>query len=188
VLIYGVGVVEPAVSIAVIHAELERARAEFHELATYATAADLRRKSDGTAWSNRQLLFHMLFGYLVTRSLRVLVALVGRAPDGAQRGFARMLDATTPVFHRINYWGSCAGGAVISPARADAWLARVIASLHRRLDAESDSSLRRTMRFPVRWDPYFAERMSLADVYHYASLHFDHHRCQLTIDHTVGDR
>lgn len=154
----------------------------------HATTSDLRRQSEGTAWTNRQLLFHMLFGYLITRSLLTLVRLIGHAPCGAQRGFASALDAATPAFHRINFWGACAGGAVMSPAQADAWLARVIASLHRHLDAESDSSLRRTMRFPVRWDPYFAERMSLADVYHYGTLHFDHHRRQLTIDHSAGHR
>jgi hypothetical protein len=37
------------------------------------------------------------------------------------------------------------------------------------------------MTFPVRWDPYSTDRMSLADVYHYAPLHFDHHRRQLTL-------
>ena len=29
--------------------------------------------------------------------------------------------------------------------------------------------------------PIFAPRMSLADVYHYATLHFEHHRRQLTL-------
>jgi hypothetical protein len=187
-LIYGVDMVESGPPMEAIHAELDRVRSEFHDLVTHATASDLRRKSAGTDWSNRELLFHMLFGYLVTRSLLVLVTLISRAPRAAQRGFASVLDMTTPAFHRINFWGSCAGGAMISPRRADAWLARVIASLHRRLDAETDSSLRRTMRFPVRWDPYFAERMSRADVYHYATLHFDHHRRQLTIDRTADDR
>jgi hypothetical protein len=49
------------------------------------------------------------------------------------------------------------------------------------VDAESDAALRQTMSFPVRWDPYFAQRMSLADLYHYATLHFDHHRRQLAL-------
>jgi hypothetical protein len=187
-LIYGVDMVESGPPMEAIHAELDRVRSEFRDLVTHATASDLRRKSAGTDWSNRELLFHMLFGYLVTRSLLVLVSLISCAPRAAQRGFASVLDMTTPAFHRINFWGSRAGGAMISPRRADAWLARVIASLHRRLDAETDSSLRRTMRFPVRWDPYFAKRMSRADVYHYATLHFDHHRRQLTIDRTADDR
>jgi hypothetical protein len=164
-----------------IHGELDRARAEFHAVVTRATPDDLARGSEGTDWTNRQLLFHMLFGYLVTRNLRVIVALVGRAPDRVQRGFARALDAATPVFHKVNYWGSCAGAAFVTPVRADAWLGRVIAALHRRLDEEPEPALRRTMHFPMRWDPYFAERMSLADVYHYATVHFDHHARQLTV-------
>ncbi|WAX56700.1 hypothetical protein M6B22_19540 [Jatrophihabitans cynanchi] len=61
------------------------------------------------------------------------------------------------------------------------WMGRVIASLHRYLDHESDRALRRTMRFPSRWDRYFTSTMSLTDVYHYATLHYDHHRAQLTL-------
>ena len=146
-----------------------------------ATGEDLARKSDGTEWTNRQLLFHMLFGYLIVRNLRVIVRLVGRAPDRVQRGFAGALDAATPVFHKVNYWGSCAAAVFVTPRRADAWLGRVIAALHRHVDHEPDDTLRRTMRFPRRWDPYFAEQMSLAEVYHYATVHFEHHRRQLTL-------
>ena len=32
------------------------------------------------------------------------------------------------------------------------------------------------------WDPYFRDYMTLADVYHYATQHFDFHRRQLTLD------
>ena len=153
------------VSTAQIHAELDRARTEFHGLAVRASDEDLARKSDGTDWTNRQLLFHMLFGYLIVQNLRVVVRFVGRAPDLAQRVFAGALDATTPVFHKVNYWGSCAGAVFVSSSSADAWLGRVIASLHRHLDCEHDWAMRRTMRFPRRWDPYFTEQMSLAEVY-----------------------
>ncbi len=173
--------VEPALARAAVHAELDRVRSEFHALVAGATAHDLQRKSEGTQWTNGQLLFHMLFGYLITRNLRLIVKLMSRAPDPVQRGFAATLDCASRPFHRINYWGSCAGASLVGPVRADAWLGRVVASLHRHLDHESGASLRLTMRFPVKWDPYFAEDMSLADVYHYATLHFDHHRRQLTI-------
>jgi hypothetical protein len=44
---------------------------------------------------------------------------------------------------------------------------QVIASLHRHLDAETDTALARGMRFPTRWDPFFTDIMTLADVYHY---------------------
>src|SRR3954463_6598515 len=56
-----------------IRAELERARLEFRNLVQRSTPEDLARASNGTRWSNRELLFHMVFGYLITRNLRYLV-------------------------------------------------------------------------------------------------------------------
>ena len=61
-----------------IHAELEAARHALHDLLAHASAADLRRGSNGTRWTNEQLLFHMVFGYLVVRRLLPLVRLVSR--------------------------------------------------------------------------------------------------------------
>jgi hypothetical protein len=49
--------------------ELRRAQAEFHALAHTASAEDLARRSSGTRWTNRQLLFHMVLGYLVVRTM-----------------------------------------------------------------------------------------------------------------------
>jgi hypothetical protein len=165
-----------------LHAEMDRARKEFRDLAHRGTPADFARRSSGTRWTNRELLFHMLFGYLVTRNLRIVVKIVARLPADAQRGFAALLNGATRPFHQINYWGSRAGGSLVSPARMIPWLDRVIASLHRHLDRESEAALQASMAFPTSWDPYFAKRMSLADVYHYATVHFDHHRRQLTLD------
>ena len=45
-----------------VDGELRRAQAEFHQLITSASPDDLRRLSDGTRWTNRQLLFHMVLG------------------------------------------------------------------------------------------------------------------------------
>ena len=39
------------------------------------------------------------------------------------------------------------------------------------------------MHFPTDWDPYFAPTMSVLDLYHYGTQHFDHHRRQLTLEH-----
>src|SRR6266702_1875803 len=119
--------VERSPSLAELHAEMDRARSEFHSLVAGATPDDLQRKSDGTEWTNRQLLFHMLFGYLITLNLRVIVRLMSRAPDRVQRGFAGLLDATARAVLRIESWGSWCGETFVSPGRADAWLGRVIA-------------------------------------------------------------
>jgi hypothetical protein len=58
---------------------------------------------------------------------------------------------------------------------------RVIASLDRGLAAETEADLRRGMHYPVRWDPFFKEFMTLADIYHYPTQHFGFHRRQLTL-------
>ena len=68
-----------------IHAEMERARSEFHDLLGHASAADLRRPTRGTRWTNQQLLFHMLFGYLLVRNLRLLVKGFSRLPAAPSR-------------------------------------------------------------------------------------------------------
>ena len=36
------------------------------------------------------------------------------------------------------------------------------------------------MHFPIAWDPYFKDIMTVADVYDYPTQHYDHHRRQLT--------
>jgi hypothetical protein len=166
----------------VVHDELEQARAAFHELVEGATPAELRRASDGTRWTNDQLLFHMLFGYLIVRTLLGLVRIFGQLPDRFSRVFARVLSAGTRPFHVVNYLGSCGGALVFRGPRLTAKFDRVVASLHRRLDRETDQALASVMRFPQPWDPYFADRMRLFDVYRYGTQHFDHHRRQLTLE------
>jgi hypothetical protein len=164
-----------------IRDELDRVRAEFRALIANSTPADLKRTSNGTRWTNRELLFHMMFGYLITRNLRYLFAIMSRAPERVQRGFAATLDAATRPFNLVNYWGSRFGGRVLSLDRMARWSDGVINSLQRSLDAETETSLRRDMVFPTRWDPYFKPQMTRQDLYHYPTLHFDHHRRQLTI-------
>ena len=164
-----------------IQAELERVRVDFRRLVETASPAELSRPSDGTKWTNRQLLFHMLFGYLLVRVLIRLVRGFSRLPDGASRAFAAALNAATRPFHVVNYVGSLGGGRVLGRRRMARLMDRVTGSLQTALDRESDDVLERSMHFPVGWDPYFKDVMTLGDVYHYATQHYDHHRRQLTL-------
>ena len=59
-------------------AEMGRVEAEFAALVERAGRSDLRRRSSGTRWTNRQLLYHMVFGYLIVRTLMPLVHVLGR--------------------------------------------------------------------------------------------------------------
>jgi hypothetical protein len=169
-----------------VREEMEQARQEFHHLLGHATEADLRRPSAGTKWTNQQLLFHMLFGYLIVRALLVLVRAFELLPDAASKAYARLLDSARTPFHVINYLGSCAGARIIPPPRMAGMLDRVIAALQRHLQRETDAALRRGMHYPTTWDPFFTDYMTLADLYRYPTQHYRHHRQQLTLTGTGG--
>jgi len=162
-----------------IEQEMERARRAFRELIDHASAEDLRRLSDGTRWTNRQLLWHMVFGYLIVATLLPLVRTLGRL--GYSRRFAATLNAVRRPFHAINFLGSSAGGQILRPATMANVLDRTIADLRRQLATSSRDTLERRMHFPTEWDPYFAPTMSVLELFHYGTQHFDHHRRQLTL-------
>lgn len=172
----------PRADRATIHGELEGARTDLHHLVASATTADLRRSTDGTRWTNGQMLWHMAFGYLIVRRLLPLVRLFGRLPDVFSRTFAAVLNAGTRPFHHVNYLGSVGGALVFHGPRLTRQLDRTIDRLHRRLDAESDEALTRRMHFPVGWDPFFRDTMTLEEVYRYGTQHYDFHRAQLTLE------
>ncbi len=164
-----------------IHQELERVRVDMHRLVARATAADLRRRTNGTRWTNGQMLWHMTFGFLVVLRLLPLVRLFGRPSDSFSRAFAAVLNAATRPFHAVNYLGSVGGALVFHGPRLTRQLDHTIDLLHRRLDVESEAALGRPMHFPVGWDPFFRDTMTLEQVYAYGAQHYDFHRTQLTL-------
>src|SRR3954470_759108 len=117
---------------------MDRVRNDFRDLLDTATVADLREPTDGTKWNNEQLLFHMLFGYLLVRNLRLLVWGFSRLPEGASRAFAAILDAATRPFHAINYGGSLFGGRILGLAGMERLMERVLDSLQATLREASD--------------------------------------------------
>ena len=171
----------PPVDREAIASELEASRLQLHELLAGAGAADLRRGSQGTDWTNEELLFHMVFGFLVVRTLLPLVRLMSRLPVWVGRRFAALLDSARRPFHVINFWGSRVGARVFGARRMGRLCDRVVAALERSLQRRSEASLGRGMPFPTSWDPYFTSYMTLAEVYRYPTLHFEHHRRQLTL-------
>jgi hypothetical protein len=170
-----------------IQQELDLACETFHAVLRDATISDLRRRSDGTRWNNRQMLFHMLFGYLIVRRLLPLVRFFGRQPGRVSQTFAAMLNLATKPFHVVNYLGSWGGGTVLTRRQMHAMMDHSIKALHRHLTAETEMALQRQMHFPQGWDPFFRETMTLQDLYHYGTQHFDYHRSQLTLTELQGD-
>jgi hypothetical protein len=173
---------------AAIADELRAARDDFHDLVQGATVAELRRRSDGTRWTNDQLLFHMLFGYLVVRTLLWLVRAFSMLPDAWSRRFAAGLNAATAPFHVVNYLGSLGGARVLGHGGMERAMDVVTGSLVRVLERSGERQLARGMHFPVGWDPYFRDFMTAADVLHYGTQHYEHHRRQLTLERVAGGR
>jgi hypothetical protein len=169
-----------------ISVEMDRVRADYRELLDFATVAELRSETDGTRWNNEQLLFHMLFGYLLVRNLRWLVWVFSRLPGGASRRFAALLNSVTSTFHVVNYVGSLFGARVLGFPRMERMMDRVLGSLQRSIRAQPERELDRGMHFPVGWDPYFTDYMLVRDLYHYPTQHYDHHRRQLTLARARG--
>jgi hypothetical protein len=168
-----------------IVADLERARIDFQQLTEMADNDDWVRPTNGTRWNNEELLFHMVFGYMVVQRLLLLVRLFDRLPNSVSRRYARMLNAVTPAFDRINYHGSRFAARIYNRKRIAAKLDRVINSLQRSLSRASEDDFRRGMHYPNDWDPYFRDYMTLGDVYRYPGQHYDHHRQQLTLTKLV---
>jgi hypothetical protein len=163
-----------------IDAELDRVKADFHRLLERATRTELRMPTNGTKWTNKQLFFHMLFGFVLVRVLLPLVKGFGRLPPGVSRAFAAILNAGTRPFHVINYLSALPGGTVLGCQAMGNLMDGTIEYLRGRLARESKHALGLAMHFPVGWDPYFKDTMTVADVYHYPIQHYDHHRRQLT--------
>jgi hypothetical protein len=165
-----------------VHDDFERARATFRTLLVGAADDELRRRSDGTRWTNRQLLFHMLLGFLIMRALLAMAKVVARMPAWFGRGWARLLNAGTKPFDAVNFVGSWLGGSVMPRSAMVVLCNRTIAALHRRLDQEDDTSLAKGMPYPTRWDPFFREFMTVADLYRFPVQHFDFHAAQLSLN------
>ncbi len=175
---------DTTIDCAAIAADLERARVEFHRLLAEAEPGDdWPKPTHGTRWTNEQLLFHMMFGYMIVQSLLVLVRIFSRLPDQVSRAYARVLNAAIKPFDVINYYGSCVGALVYNRHRMGAKMDHVIASLQRKLAREHEDAFHRCMHFPTRWDLFFKDYMTLEDLYRYPGQHFDFHKRQLTREH-----
>ena len=168
--------------------EMEHVRLDFHQLLDNATNAELRASTNGTRWTNEQLLFHMLFGYLLVHNLLPLVGAFARLPRRASKIFAATLNAATRPFHVVNYLGSLGGGRVLGKSGMARLMDVVIRRLQRYVMHAMEHELDRGMHFPTGWDPYFNDYMTLRDVYHYPTQHYDHHRAQLTITAATGTK
>jgi hypothetical protein len=122
----------------------------------------------------------MLLGFVLVRALLVLVKGFGRLPATISAAFAAVLNAGARPFHVVNYLVALPGGRVLGVGAMSRLMDHTIGRLRTNLARESQSNLALAMHFPIGWDPYFKDVMTVVDVYNYPIQHYDHHRRQLT--------
>jgi hypothetical protein len=151
---------------AAVRAEIHQIRRDFRRLVTQASATDLRLPSAGTKWSNQQLLFHMLFGYLIVRGLLPLARFLGRRPRRASVALACLLNCAQAV-PPDQLPGLMRRSADHPPARMPGVLDRVTGALRRRLQQETDGDLGRGDALPDDVGPVFrrVQYMTVAELY-----------------------
>ena len=159
--------------------DYERVRTEFRALVDTMCLDDLNRSTNGTRWSNQQMLFHLVFGYLVVRTLLPFCRVMSHLPAGVSKAYAALLDRLTRPFDQVNYFGAVIGARLMTPQRLVGILDRVTAKLGNRILEADASALERGMYFPQKWDPFFKRFMSTWDIYRYPTMHFDLHVRQL---------
>jgi hypothetical protein len=87
----------------------------------------------------------------------------------------------------VNYVGSLGGGRVLGRSGMGRLMDFAVRRLRRFVINAGEDDLNRDMHFPTRWESYFTDYMTLRDLYHYPTQHYDHHRRQLTLTvATVG--
>ena len=164
-----------------IRSELETSRSEFHELLGEVAGDAWSRPSRNRGWTNGQLVFHIALGFFLLVPLVVLMRVFAALPRSASRAFARCLNATTPLFHRINAIGPRFGAKVFSPRRLGATFDSVHRHILRKVEAMRTEDWSRGMHYPEKWEPRFSDFMTFEALFRYPAVHLRHHRKQLQL-------
>ncbi|MBI4080939.1 MAG: DinB family protein [Candidatus Levybacteria bacterium] len=164
----------------IIRSEFEEVRSEFHDLAASITKEDLDRKSKNPGWTNGEILFHMLLGFIVIDMLFPMVKIFGRLPTSCSRAFAGVLNFSTPIFNASNAFGARVGGRVFSKRSLEKKFDTVISKLLKKLDGVKMNEWEQGMYYPDRWDGLFDEYMTVEKLFYYPIKHFKFHLKQLT--------
>jgi hypothetical protein len=155
--------------------ELEDSRLTFHTLLNSLSDEDLQRVSRNPPWTNKQILFHMVFGFFLLPSLIIIVLLFGRLPRTFSKLFATLLNMTVRPFNVINSLGPRGGGRVFTRKGLSKVYDWVFAFIVRLLQLLPEDELKRGMHYPTRWDPLFSDYMTLAEIFRFPVRHFYFH-------------
>ena len=162
-----------------IRSELESARSQFHALLNSLSADDVQRQSMNPGWTNREILFHMAFAFMLIPRLIFIVRLFGKLPDHYSRWFANLLNNSTGFFNWINAFGARGGGKISTRKGLGQKFDNTLNSILEVLDSIPDEEMKLGMHYPSKWDQLFSEYMTLEEIFYYPIRHFRFHIKQI---------
>lgn len=154
---------------------------DFSRILAAAEPDGLDAATDGTRWTNRQLLFHMLLGQEITRTFIPMIGGFSRLPPSASKVWSAVLGSVSGPYNWVNWAGAVAGARVLSLGRMRRMMDTATSRIVAWYDHADDRGLSRGMSVPPSWDPYFLPWMDRRDLLGWAPKHYRHHRRQLTL-------
>lgn len=167
-------------------AQLELAHCQFHALLDSLSEAEWAAPSRNPAWTNGQLVYHILLAFMLVPSLFWMIKFWSRLPASYSRGFAQVLNFTTPLFNRINALGPRGQAFVFGRKRAGSIFDRIHRSILKKVDSLHGGQWAAGMHYPRRWDATFGDFMTFEDLFKYPPAHFEHHVSQLSAGSVSG--
>lgn len=163
-----------------IKAELEDNRSRFHSTLNTLSRENWYKTSLFSGWTNGQVLFHMTLGFLILPTLVTITLLFDRFPKSCSKIFSGLLNAGTRPFIWIDVLGPRVGAKIFSQASLGRKYDKAHASVLKKVQSLRESDWKRGMYCPTRWDPLMKEFMTVEDLFHYMTAHFNHHLNQLS--------
>lgn len=162
-----------------LRGELEAARIAFHLLLDSLSDQDLARSSQNPAWTNRQIIFHMVLGFCLLPSLSLIGLVFGRLSPTYSQIFAGLLNSLTRPFNVINAAGAYGGGLVFTRAGLGKTFDVVYALSLQIANHIPTKDWTHGMYYPADWDPLFSSYMTLEDIFRFPVRHFYSHVKQI---------
>jgi len=135
--------------------------------------------SHNPGWTNGQLLFHVLLGFILVLPLASILVFFGHLPAACSRLFAGVLNFSAPLFNRINAVGPRAGARLLGRPGVTRKFDQMHGAILARLDRVRAQDWALAMHYPTRWDPRFQTPMRLENLFRYPVDHLRYHRSQL---------
>jgi DinB superfamily len=163
-----------------LRCDLEAARRDFHEMVASISEQWWAKPSHNPGWTNGQLIFHVLLGFILVLPLASILVFFGHLPAVCSRTFAEILNFLTPLFNRINAVGPRGGASLLGRAGLISKFDQVHGAILERLERVRPGDWALAMHYPTRWDPpRFKTPMRMEDLFRYPVDHLRHHRHEL---------